>query len=374
MKRITGIIVWNVYAWPITMFLLFGYAETGNESPVLTILNFLLNMSALIALHLNVWDKEVGTQTSRKVYLLTFITWKLLYNIVLYPELWNKLNPEMLFISLLIWLPLYVAVFIFAFRNWESTKNQPSLGRKSKIIIIVLLTILIIVFIIMPIFFQVYEAFIIKNDYSRANHPALYIVPVERKIAEIKDQTQDNVKINYANFEMKLPCKKIGEERIDFASLKCKSTNKELDSASKKRNLTSIRIDKSKGKGIYIEIPTFILPKDKYEKRTAYEKYSKILYMTPDQVNFFSLTKKNDEKYQLFWLKQVSIIVPHLDGIYKFETSDVKGFQFIDLYNVKRNKYVKVLIFDKNDNTYELAFIGFSQKEIDYTLSSIRFK
>ena len=80
------------------------------------------------------------------------------------------------------------------------------------------------------------------------------------------------------------------------------------------------------------------------------------------------------KKFRLFWLKQSCTVVHHLDGIYKFETSNVKGFQFIGLSYIKKDKYVPVLIFDKNDNQYELIFMGFSQKEIDYTLASIRFK
>jgi hypothetical protein len=208
----------------------------------------------------------------------------------------------------------------------------------------------------------------LKKFFSRINQPSLYIVPVEGKISDIENQMQDNFKINYANFEMKLPCKKIEKRRDDSAS---------------KFKFTGIIIDKSKGKGIFIEIPASIPPKDKNGKGISFETYSKMLYMTPDKFNFFKpfflvANKKEVEKYQeellLFNLKSVSTVVPHLDGIYKFESSNVKGFQFIDLYNIKKNKLVKVRIFDKNDNQYELTFIGFSQQEIDYTLASIRFK
>ena len=57
MKMIKGRILWNVYAWTITILLLLNYAMTWHESTVLTMLNFLLIMSALIVLHLNTWDK-----------------------------------------------------------------------------------------------------------------------------------------------------------------------------------------------------------------------------------------------------------------------------------------------------------------------------
>jgi hypothetical protein len=268
MKRIARIILWNVYAWPITIILLVAFAMSWHESPVRIMLVFLLFMPALIVLHLNVWDKEVGTPTSRKAYAFTFLTCILFFFIVLPLFRSKPLNHE-IFLGLLILLPLFIAVFSYAFRNWEGIKNQPSLGRKSKIIIImsdVLLIILIIISLIYLVF-----VFHFKNMYSRNNEPYLYIVPVERKIVDIENQTQDNVKINYANFEMKLPCKKI-EKRFDSAKYK----------------VTGITIDKSKPKGIIINPSTFILPKDEYEKGTAFETYSKILYMTPDKLNFFT--------------------------------------------------------------------------------------
>jgi len=355
MKRIAGIIVWNVYAWPITLLLLISYAETWNESPALTMLNFFLNMSALIALHLNVWDKEVGTKTSRKVYLLTFITWKIFYNTLLNHPLRNiSLNSETL-LGLLIWLPLYIAVFIFAFRNWEDTKKTTRPRKKIKNNYWYFFINTDHSFYNYALSIQVYKGFFFKNMFSRNNKPGLYIIPVERKIADIENHAQDNIKVNFANIEIKLPCKKI-EKRSDSAKYKS----------------TAIIIDKSKVKGICISIPTSIPPKDKYEKGTAFETYTKMLYMTPDQINFFSLTKNNDEKFLLLTYKRTTEF--HLGSIYKFETSNVRGFQFINLDSIKKYKYVKVQIFDKNDNQYELDFIGFSQKEIDYTLASIRFR
>jgi hypothetical protein len=97
-------------------------------------LNFLLIMSALIVLHLNTWDKGVGTPTSRKVYAFTCI---LLLFYIVFPLFRSKPQPLIseTFLGLLILLPLFIAVFIYAFRNWEDTKNQPSLGRESKIIV-----------------------------------------------------------------------------------------------------------------------------------------------------------------------------------------------------------------------------------------------
>ena len=245
-----------------------------------------------------------------------------------------------------------------------------SLGRKSKIIIVISLTILIIVFVISPISYLVFNGFITKNKCSRANEPDLYIVPVERKITSIENQMQDNVKVNLANLEIKLPCKKIIKRR-DF----------EIHS----KPHTLIFADKVGGKLIAIGM----LTKGKDSEGTSFNIYNKRLYMTPDQINFFIITekdgakfplfiskpldcfgviKKNNEKYFLLNSKPINLF--HHGSIYKFETSDVKGFQFVN--PDYERKIVAVRIFDKNDYHYELEFLGFSQKEIDYTLASIR--
>ena len=89
-----------------------------------------------------------------------------------------------------------------------------------------------------------------------------------------------------------------------------------------------------------------------------------------NQINFFN--PDDDEKTSLLKLKPIYLF-PR-GSIYKIETSNIKGFQFIAPDRMKKNKYAEVLIFDKNDNQYELKFLGFSQQEIDYTLASIRFK
>jgi len=248
-----------------------------------------------------------------------------------------------------------------------------SLGRKSKIVIVVSLIILIMVFVISPISYVVFNGLITKNKYSRANEPDLYIVPVERKIADIENKTQDNVKVNLANLEIKLPCKKIIKKR-DF----------EIHGEPQ----TIIIVDKVAGK--YKSIAIGILTKGKDSEGTSFKTYNKRLYLTPDQINFFiitekkdgtnfplliskplnffSMTKNNNETYLL--LKSKPTYLFHLGSIYKFETSDVKGFQFVS----QELKSVDVRIFDKIDYHYKLNFFGFSQQEIDYTLASIRFR
>jgi hypothetical protein len=237
-----------------------------------------------------------------------------------------------------------------------------SLGRKSKIIINVSLIISIIVLISIALPYCV-SGVIAKIIYSRYLEPELYILPIERKIEDIENQTQDNYKINYANFVIKLPTNSINKI--------CSSTDKKLNAYNIKD-----------GKGINID--THSIGKDEDEgdfigmhlkSKDAFEVYSKMFYMTPDQINFFSVNSREKFKKKSFLLIIKSghkFDLISLGGFYKFEISNVKGFQFGDPTNTK--KQVKVKIFSKKGDRFELSFVGFSQKEIDYTLASIRFK
>ena len=108
--------------------------------------------------------------------------------------------------------------------------------------------------------------------------------------------------------------------------------------------------------------------KNNEEKGTSFETYSKMFNMTPGQINFFSTDIKYHEKLLLLGKKSTC---KFYDGsIYKFERDNIKGFQLGD---PSKSKFVEAEIFDKNDNQYQLNFIEFSQKEIDYILASIRF-
>ena len=47
------------------------------------------------------------------------------------------------------------------------------------------------------------------SAFSKKGSPELYVVPVKRKIKDSTISVKNKVKIAYANFEMKVPCKNI---------------------------------------------------------------------------------------------------------------------------------------------------------------------
>jgi hypothetical protein len=347
MKRTIRIVLWNFYVWPITVFALIGYYSDIKESPTV-IFGFLTFMTAIIILHLNAWDNERGTKTSRIVYAVLFITWAFL------PMFWSKGTDD---INLRL-VPLYIAVSNYAFRNWELTKKQSGLGKKSKIIITVFIIISVLISISIPPYISYNMIRTLKSIYTKEQWGFLYKVPVERKITNAGNQIKDNVKINYENFEMKLPVTKIEKG--------CPNDSKD------KTKIIHIE----RGKLIVISIPGNLLPKDKNGKTPLFEKYNRMLYMTPDKINHLKDSVDIDqcmEKVQLLITKSSEEFSVGRGSIYKFETSNIRGFEFVNPELIKKAKYIRVEIFDKNDHQYELAFWGFSQEEIDYVLSSIRF-
>jgi hypothetical protein len=367
-------VIWNFYAWPMTLLIALVFILELASIELLPTLNVIISIPALVALHLHIRNKRFLPPTFWRLYAFSFVAWEFLH-----PSSHELMHFGLkILLHLVILFPLYVGLFRYAFRDWNklglpNTALEPiatdgtriddrsmkmSLGRRFILSSIRVLTtvicILIIFFGIIVLCGIEYSAYHDKKYFSKTEQQDYYIVPIARNIEDIENQTQDNVKINYANFEMKLPCKKI-EKRYDSAKYKT----------------TMITIDRSKVKFIVIQIPqTFIMPKDKYEKGKAFEADSKILYLAPNQINFFNID--DDEKISLLKLKPIYMF--HLGSIYKFETSNVRGFQFINLNTLRKNKYVEVRIFDKKDNQYELGFFAFSQKEIDYTLASLRFK
>jgi hypothetical protein len=253
-------------------------------------------------------------------------------------------------------VPLYIAVSNYAFRNWKLTKNQSVLGKKSKIIITVFIIISVLISISLPPYIS-YNMRTLKFVCTEKQRKFLYKVPVERKIADAGNQIKDNIKINYENFEMKLPAKKIEE--------KCGPNDSNFKN-------TTILIEKG-GRLIDIMIPSNHLPKDKNGKEPLFEKYNRMLYMTPDKINLLKDSKDQYmEKIKLLLVKSFEEFYVGSGSIYKFETSNIRGFQFVNPERIKKAKHIKVEIFDNNDHQYELTFFGFSQGEIDYVLSSTR--
>ena len=120
-------IFWNIYAWPITLLLVATFLPTKNGMGLLSILNVVVSIPSLVALHLHIWDKRIGSVGFWRPYAFMFILWELVYNLVLEPlESEGQFDPIFL-VAPVILLPLYIALFRYAFRKWteDESPNKP---------------------------------------------------------------------------------------------------------------------------------------------------------------------------------------------------------------------------------------------------------
>lgn len=114
-------VLWNIYAWPITFFLVLAVVSSiASRISLLTVLDAAISLPSLVALHLHIWDKKCLSASFWKPYAFVFPLWDCLCNLLVEPMSSGKrFNPLLLIVPVIL-LPLYVGVFRYAFRKWEA--------------------------------------------------------------------------------------------------------------------------------------------------------------------------------------------------------------------------------------------------------------
>jgi hypothetical protein len=112
-------LLWNIYAWPITLLLAYVVVEGLPKDDLLSGLDTVVSIPSLVALHLYIWDKNAFSQKFWKPYSFVFLAWELIYNLFIQPmDSGKPFQPAFLIVPV-IFLPLYVALFKYAFRRWQ---------------------------------------------------------------------------------------------------------------------------------------------------------------------------------------------------------------------------------------------------------------
>ena len=117
-------VLWCIYAWPITLLLLSsdlfaGYQHSGNYVIPFAVLDFLISLPSLVALHLHIWDKKFFHPSFWKIYTFLFYAWDLSFNVLIQPVVTGEKFVPANLIAPVILLPFYVALFRYAFRRWD---------------------------------------------------------------------------------------------------------------------------------------------------------------------------------------------------------------------------------------------------------------
>lgn len=110
------------YAVPITLILIPSdfaliYYYGPRLFPLAT-LDFLLSFPGLVAMYLHIWDKQLFVPAFWKVYAFVVLAWDFLFNLCIEPAATGERVGWASLLGATILIPLYVAVFRYAFRKW----------------------------------------------------------------------------------------------------------------------------------------------------------------------------------------------------------------------------------------------------------------
>jgi hypothetical protein len=116
-------LLWNIYAWPITVLMLFGMFFELRTLKVLAAADVLLTIPALIALHMHVRDVRFLSAGLWRSFAFVYLAWDLYFNLVLD---FGGLGEARFLVVPVFALPLYVALLRYAFRDWTAQCAEQS--------------------------------------------------------------------------------------------------------------------------------------------------------------------------------------------------------------------------------------------------------
>jgi hypothetical protein len=122
-------ILWSLYAWPVTLMVLssdcfMASNHEGNAVALLAFLDLCISSPSLYALQLHIWDKKLFHPGLWRIYAFSLCAWDLVLNVLIGPVVTNGTFGINDVIGMTILLPLYFAVFRYAFRKWDGVEGK----------------------------------------------------------------------------------------------------------------------------------------------------------------------------------------------------------------------------------------------------------
>ncbi len=126
-------ILWSLYAWPVTLMVLasecfVGFNYESNSVIIFAFLDLCISFPSLYALQLHIWDKKIFNPLFWKIYAFIFYAWDLISNIFIGPAVTGEAFGMNDIVGMTILLPLYFAVYRYAFRKWEAVGGEGKPG------------------------------------------------------------------------------------------------------------------------------------------------------------------------------------------------------------------------------------------------------
>jgi hypothetical protein len=131
-RKILRRILWSFYAIPITLLLLPSdfmmiYQYGPGMFPFATF-DCLISLPSLVAMYLHIWDKQLFVPAFWKIYAFIFIAWDFSFNLLIEPAITGEELSWPDLIGAVTLVPLYVAVFRYAFRKWDENGVPPKIN------------------------------------------------------------------------------------------------------------------------------------------------------------------------------------------------------------------------------------------------------
>lgn len=98
------------------------FARQGAFAVPVTVVDFCVSLPGLLALHLHIWDQKVFAPAFWKVYAFVFVAWDFAVNLWIGPAATSEKPGMDSLIGFILLLPLYFAVFRYAFRRWPESE------------------------------------------------------------------------------------------------------------------------------------------------------------------------------------------------------------------------------------------------------------
>lgn len=262
-------------------------------------------------------------------------------------------------------------------QNFKITDNVGTKPKKFfsklKLILMTSITIVVVVVVLLITFPQIQIAVFNKYYFSESKTPQVYQVLENRTIHPLANNLLTGVEFSDFGIKLRFPWNNIVKKdqpigndgtvlfyKWEFAGNKVVSIIRPLNVNYVHEFIGNNSNDAAKVKDFFGDNTL----------NSNYE-FMKVIYSSsPKDISLFKSKNEMLAKDILLILKK-AMIGAHKgnDGIFNFETDNIKGFQFGIPGKTER---VDVQFFDKNDKEHVMLFSGVTQDEIDDILSSIK--
>jgi len=125
---------WKVYFWVILILSTVGFAMSGLAGLVglWGWVDFLFSSGGWVGLFAYAYKKRFFVAKVWKSYLPLLILWDLAYNLALQPEATGKAADMGIYIGFVLLIPMYAALYLYAFKFMEEPEQSPAGGLGSR--------------------------------------------------------------------------------------------------------------------------------------------------------------------------------------------------------------------------------------------------